>query len=314
MSIENSNEPQSLVEGVIVSESDIGSQKKRAHGQTGPKSQAGKNRTRWNALKDGATAKSSVLPFEDGRLYKIHIAEVEKALNTVNYVEAQMVREYAEGLWRITRHEKRGAYEREHILERITPAKVADMLGLEECYIQSAPDFLIDLKFKIPKKEQALATEALLQYQHLLANAKGIANFNMVWRQYQLLFQKLALWAPKRYPNIKPIFNSLGEGLNLPWQQYPQKLLEMLEEFSRHLFFIAHFEKFKPTIRTWMESWFFLQRTEMRKLEADDQLLMKERNYTQSMLDKLLRFRKSNLYLLSVPEQLSVMHGNTRAA
>jgi hypothetical protein len=173
---------------------------------------------------------------------------------------------------------------------------------------------LTDLKFKIPKKEQALATDALLQYQHLLTNAKGIANFNMVWRQYQLLFEELALWAPNRYPNIKPIFNSLGEGLNLPWQQYPQKLLEMLEEFSHHLFFIAHFEKFKPTIRTWMESWFFLQRTEMRKLEADDQLLIKERNYTQSMLDKLLRFRKSNLYLLSIPEQLSVLHGNTQAA
>lgn len=105
--------------------------RKKAHGQTGPKSMAGKNRSRWNALKDGATAKSTVLPFESEQLYRRLIKEVEQALLPCNYVEAQLVREYAEGLWRITRHEKRGAYERERILENITPAMVADMLGLE---------------------------------------------------------------------------------------------------------------------------------------------------------------------------------------
>lgn len=50
-----------------------------------------------------------------------------------------------------------------------------------------------------------------------------------------------------------------------------------------------------------------LQRSEMRKLEADDQLLMKERNYTYAMLDKLLCFRKSNFYLLGHPDNLTVM-------
>ena len=103
--------------------------KARAHGQTGPKSLAGKNRSRWNALKDGSTAKSTVLPFEDEQLYQKHIREVEKALAPVNYVEAQMVREYAEGLWRIIRHEKRGSYEREHILNSITPKMIADMFS-----------------------------------------------------------------------------------------------------------------------------------------------------------------------------------------
>ena len=62
--------------------------KGKANGQTGPKSIAGKNRSRWNALKDGATAKSAVLPFEDARVYQRHIREVEKALEPKNYVEA----------------------------------------------------------------------------------------------------------------------------------------------------------------------------------------------------------------------------------
>jgi len=108
MSIENAVQPAPAGVGALKPQ-------KKAHGQTGPKSIAGKNRSRWNALKDGATAKSSVLPFEDARLYQRHIREVEKALEPKNYVEAQIVREYAEGLWRIIRHEKRGAYERDKI-------------------------------------------------------------------------------------------------------------------------------------------------------------------------------------------------------
>jgi len=90
--------------------------KGKAHGQTGPKSEAGKKRSRWNALKDGATAKSAVLPFEDERVYKRHIKDVKEALAPGNYVEQLLVREYAEGVWRIIRHEKRSAYERERIL------------------------------------------------------------------------------------------------------------------------------------------------------------------------------------------------------
>ena len=281
----------------------------KAHSQTGPKSIAGKNRSRWNALKDGATAKSAVLPFEDARVYQRHIREVEKALEPTNYVEAQLVREYAEGLWRIIRHEKRGSYQREEIFKRLTPVMMAQMLGLEECYWSCAPDYLMDLTYNITQREEARAKRALSQYAHLQTNAKGIANFNMVWRQYPDLFEDLSLWLIAIDPGSTPIFASTGKDLNLPWQQNPQKLTQLMEKCSKYLYYIAHFEGFKPHIRVWMESWFFLQRTEMRKLEHDDQLLLKERNHTHSILDKLMRFRKSNLYLVTLPGDLSLMQG-----
>ena len=283
--------------------------KGKAHGQTGPKSIAGKNRSRWNALKDGATAKSGVLPFEDVRVYQRHIREVEKALEPTNYVEAQLVREYAEGLWRIIRHEKRGSYQREEIFKRLTPVMMAQMLGLDECYWSCAPDYLMDLKYNITQREEARAKRALSQYAHLQSNAKGIANFNMVWRQYPDLFEALSEWLITKNPGSTPIFTNTGKDLNLPWQQNPQKLTQLLEKFSNYLYYVAHFEGFKPDIRVWLESWFFLQRTEMRKLEYDDQLLLKERNHTHSMLDKLIRFRKSNLYLVTLPGDLSLMQG-----
>jgi hypothetical protein len=42
----------------------------RAHGQTGPKTQRGKWHSKWNALKHGRYAKSTLLPFEDEAAFK----------------------------------------------------------------------------------------------------------------------------------------------------------------------------------------------------------------------------------------------------
>ena len=275
--------------------------KGKAHGHTGPKSQKGKNSSRWNALIDGATAKSSVLPFEDERAYRRHIKAVEQALCPVNYIEQQMVREYAEGLWRIIRHEKRGSYEREEILSCLTPAMAAQFLNLKEGYVRCAPQWLIDPQHKISLQEQKKAQDALGQYRHLITNAKGIANFNLVWRQYPLLFELVAEWLADQYPGSTPLLMSTGKDLHLAWQQHPEKLLPVLEEFANQVYFVAHFESFKPRVRVWMESWYFLQRTAMHRLERAEQLLLKERNYAYSILERLIRFRKSNTFLQSAP-------------
>lgn len=278
-----------------------------SYGHTGPKSLAGRNKVRWNALKDGTTAKSALLPFEDERLYRRHIREVEGALKPTNYVEVQLVREYAEGLWRINRHEKRGAYEREKILSQITPQMVAGILELDEHLILSAPSYLTNLKYKISKAETQEAKKMLSLYRHLVANASGIANFNMVWGQYQDLYKALHVWKSAQGPNTNPVLNSLGAGLNLVWQQDPKTFLKLLDRFANHLFYVAHFESVKPQIRVWMECWFFAQKTEMRRLEASEQLLMKERNHVHGLLEKISRLRKSNVYLDQMPPGIGLM-------
>lgn len=288
--------------------------RKKAHSQTGPRSLAGKNRSRWNALKDGASARSSVLPFEDERLYKRHIKEVEGALQPANYVEVQLVREYAEGLWRIARHENRGACAREKILEQITPAMVAQILRLGERYVASAPYYLTDLKYKISARETADAKRALALYHHLLDNVKGIANFNLVWTQFKVLFEAADAWVQAQRTKTTPILNSLRSGLNIAWQQKPELFLEVLDRFSIHLYYVAHFEEFKPEIRIWMEAWYFGQKMEMRHIEHDEQLLLKERNHVYGILDKIARLRKANLYLESLPSSLSLSQSLNKEA
>ena len=269
---------------------------KKGRGQTGPRSFAGKNNSRWNALKHGATAKSPVLPFEDERIYKRHIREVEVSLSPSNYVESQLVREYGDTLWRIQRQENRSAYERDRILERLTPVMMAQMLGLSPEHCAAAPSYLVNLKAAIPKTQELLANAALEQYERLLENAKGIANFNLVWRQFPDLFNALSVWVD-RQDAMTPLFGSSGKDLALAWQQHPEKIVQYLEILSRELFYLANFSYFKPQIRILMESWYFAQRNELQRLERDDGGLIAERKRANSLLDKLMQLRKSQ-YLL----------------
>jgi hypothetical protein len=309
----SSHENQSAVEANETNPagSTIDTQEKKPskfQGQTGPKTQAGKFRSKWNALTHGRTAKSPLLPFEDPQQYKTHISEIHKALVPDNYVEHQIVEEYANSTWRLQRQEKRSAYQRERILETLTPTMIAGMLGLEERYCKAAPDYFINPKHKISQAQQILALSALDEYHRLLQNAKGIANFNLVWRQFPDLFNALAKWVEMQ-DATRPLFSSSGKDLDLAWQQNPQEILKSLDKLELILYFIANFMEFKPQLRTLMESWYFAQRLELQHLERDDGGLIAERKHANALLDKLMQLRKSQFLLwAAIPKEPS-LHG-----
>lgn len=277
-------------------------------GQTGPKTLTGKSRSKWNSLTHGRTAKSPLLPFEDEKQYRTHISEIHKALVPDNYVEHQIVEEYANSTWRLQRQEKRSAYQREKILEQLTPAMIATMLNLEERYCNAAPEYLINPKHKISKTQQTLALAALEQYDRLIENAKGIANFNLVWRQFPDLFNALANWVDQQDATC-PLFSSMGKDLSLTWQQRPQEILKSLEKLEPILFFIGYFMEFKPQIRTLVEAWYFAQRGELQRLERDDGGLIAERKHANALLDKLMQLRKSQFLLWAATPKEVPLHG-----
>ena len=292
ITISNLATPEPILQEKTTSDNQV--RPRQATGQTGPKSVAGKRKIRFNALKQGRYAKSTLLPFEDEKLYAKHSKEVFAALGPINYIETQLVDEYANAIWRIYRHETRGAYEREQILKRLTPTMAAQMLGIADTKVHKAPEYLIKLAHVIPKTESQQALNAIAQYVHLQKNAKGIANFNLVWRQYSILFEALSVWVDDHGFNT-PLFNGSHEGLSLAWQKNPIKVLESLEALCDELYYVAHWEKIKPAIRVWMESYYFLQRAEQYRINQDEQLLMKERNYAHSLLDRLSRLRKTGV-------------------
>ena len=282
--------------------------RKPAHSQTGPKTERGKWNSKWNALKHGRYAKSTLLPFEDEAAFKLHLREIRAALLPNDYVEQQIVDEYAHALWRLQRQENRIAYVREEILNQLTPAMMAKMLGLSQELCAAAPDYLLDLKKRFHKSNVVLASAAYEQYERLMTGAKGISNFNLVWRNFPDLFNALSAYI-EDLGSLKPLFTANQKDIDYAWQQHPEKIQEHLGALSKQLFYMANFNEFKPQIRIYMEAWFFAQRHELKRLERDDAGLIAERKHANSMLDKLMQLRKSQFAAWAAVAKELPMHG-----
>ena len=77
----------------------------RANAQhsTGPRTEAGKQRSSQNALRHGLTARSAVLPSEDPAAYQQHLRQFMDEYQPATATETQMVQQLADTSWRINR-------------------------------------------------------------------------------------------------------------------------------------------------------------------------------------------------------------------
>src|SRR5271170_7696359 len=70
---------------------------------TGPRTEAGKQRSSQNALRHGLTARTAVLPTEDPEAYQRHLQQFLADYAPANSIETQLVHELADTAWRINR-------------------------------------------------------------------------------------------------------------------------------------------------------------------------------------------------------------------
>src|ERR1022692_3087918 len=77
----------------------------RANSQhsTGPRTDAGKQRSSQNALRHGLTARIAVLPSEDQAAYESHCRNFENEYQPATATETQLVQELADTSWRLNR-------------------------------------------------------------------------------------------------------------------------------------------------------------------------------------------------------------------
>ena len=269
-------------------------------GRTGPKSLPGKYRSSLNALKHGGYAKTKILPFEDEAEYNRLRKDVYKALQPGDIIQNSLANQVVDSLWRIERLELKFAFKREERMADLKPAMLAAMIDADERFVPFAPDYLVTPNHKIAKKDVQDAHVALHQYEQFLRNAKGMSNYNGVWRQYPDLFKGAHIWIDDDV-NV-PLFMNHGNDLNIEWQNDPKSVLTVLEKFAAHMYYRAYFQDFKPKIRVMMASWLFLQKVELRNSDQQDDLLMRERKTYQSLLDSYVKVRKNQ------DEHLAFLH------
>ena len=260
-------------------------------GQTGPKSSAGKKISSMNALKTGLFARSAVLPFEDEMQYKRHCKQVKASMSPQNAVEVALVQQIADSLWKGSRLELRSSLKREQVMGQLTPQQMAEFLGISGKRQARAPSYLLTPNHHFSKKELAVPKKYLQQYEHLMKNVKGVANYESVWRPYKDLFLGLHYWLGSE--DKVDLFMNGFNALNLAWQQRPKLIEEKLEEFCDLLWYQVHFEELVPKIRVWMATWYFLHARDTHAVTQIDELLIKERRHCQSLLDTYFKLRKS---------------------
>jgi hypothetical protein len=259
-------------------------------GQTGPKSIAGKRKSSMNALKSGMFARTPVLPFEDDAQYRRHVKSVIASLAPEDAVQVNLAQQIADSMWRGQRQEYRAALQRDDVFKALTPTIMAEFLGLKGIFAKHPPRFLVTPNLKVSRKDAQEHKRLHGQHEHLVANAKGIANYNMVWRQYPDFFVYLEQWMSSINP---PLFMANRQGLDIHWQNHPRKLEGYIEEYGAHCWYLANFDGLRNQIRNWMGIWFFLKGRESEKIERFDDRMLQERRTCQGLLDCFFRMRKS---------------------
>lgn len=272
-----------------------------AQGQTGPKSIAGKAISSMNAIKHGGFSKKRLLPFEDAKAYQAHLNEVLTDLGPSNSLQKVAANQYADALWRVERIQERETLTREEMMRKVTPQIVAEQLGFEGKKRDLAPDYLIDPNYEIPLAQLEGLDNFFKERHHFLQNCKGMANYNMVWRQYPNLFTHLEKHI-STIKNIKPLFMTNHEGLDLAWQQNPKRLLECLEDLFYIYEYRADFDAIKPDIREILLNWYYRSRGDVNRIDELNETqirLIKECHYLLAQYWKLCKSQNDHTQLQS---------------
>ena len=92
---------------------------------TGPRTDAGKQKVRWNAVTHGLTAQSPLLPGEDPVAYAHNVLDHQKVFNPLNEVEASLVVRMANESWVLRRVEGATVAQITHDVRNTVPRAAA---------------------------------------------------------------------------------------------------------------------------------------------------------------------------------------------
>jgi len=259
-------------------------------GRTGPRSLKGKAISSMNAVKHGAFAKTEVLPHEDeGERRRLEKA-IYRALLPQDALQESLVDQMIDSLWSAERFKLRLAMRQENIFAQLTPVMLAALLEIPTKYQKFAPEYLASPNTKFVKKDLHKPSQHYQQYRHLCQHSQGIKNYQMVFGSYKDLFQGVHDFIGNDYK--VPFLTTTGAGLELAWQQQPQKVEEVLLEYAASLYYQLHFDELRPKIRFWMASWFFLDRTNKKDADYQDEMVLRELNRYQNLLQLYLKYQK----------------------
>ena len=262
-------------------------------GQTGPKTLAGKNRSRFNAIKHGIHAKSKVLPYENERDYKALIKAVLHDLKPEGAIEEDLAMQVADSMWKRYRMEEKIRVRHAELFDHLDCQNLAGLLEVPEKYIPYAPEYLMNMSHRFGPSQTERARYAWQQYEAMIKdNESGqLTDLQDMADHFTTFFEYVELWF-KNTHQLYSLYDPTVNKVHPNWVQQKEHFLEVLEPIGAMLFYQAHFMGWKDQIRNWMQSWYLSQKAELRELDQYELVAIKQAQLTQALLDKLMKLQK----------------------
>lgn len=268
--------------------------RKKSSGHTGPKTAAGKNRLRLNALKHARYAKTKILPFEDEGEYRQLAQELYEDINPQGVVESDLVDEYIDSRWRSRRMEVRIHVEQKSIFDSVDKTQIAAMLEIDLMFYEYLPDYFLNMSKRFGPKQIETANIAWRQYCRMIKEyeAEEFTDLEEIRIHFDVLFEEFEKWV-RTQKDLPPLLSPQREQFNAPWIKDETPLLfEVIHDFAIPMYFQAHFMGWKPQIRNWLEIWYFMQKRELREIDQYDLALIKEIHLQHTILERLAKIQK----------------------
>jgi len=265
-------------------------------GQTGPKSLAGKNRSRFNALKHGRNAKSKVLPYESEKEYKTLVKAVLHDLKPEGAIEKDLAIQVVDSMWKRYRMEEKIRVRHEELFGQLDCEKIAALLDVPEKYIPFAPEYLMNMSYRFGSVQTAEALYAWQQYESMIKDYESgeLTDLQDMADHFTSFFEYVEIWF-RSAQQIYSLYDPTENKVHPKWIQQKEDFFEVIEPIGAMLFYQSHFMGWKDQIRNWMQSWYLAQKFELREVDQYELVVMKQAHLTQALLDKLMKIQKHKL-------------------
>ena len=265
----------------------------KSSGHTGPKSAAGKNRSKMNALKHARSAKSKLLPYEDERDYTQLIHDVYADFEPQGCIEADLANEYIDCRWRSRRMEARIRIEQESIFSKMDRRCIATLVGIEDGFMDHLPDYFLNMSKRFGPRQIELADIAWRQYNNMVRDYDSgkFTDLEEIRVHFDVLFEEFEKWV-RVNAALPPLLAPQRDQFNLAWSEDLEFLFTVIEDFAIQMYFQANFMAWKEQIRNWMQSWYLLQKRELREIDQYDLVLIKETHLAHSIIERLAKIQK----------------------
>lgn len=277
----------------VVAISNVSTVTKNFQGQTGPKTEAGKNRSKFNALKHARYAKSKILPHENEKEYKHLLKDMFEDLKPEGQVQEDLVLQYVDCLWRMHRMDSRISIEQKAIFNLLTKEKMAAMLEIDELFWDFIPDYFLNLNKRFGKKQIELAALIWNQYTGLMRDFSSgeFTDWSEIRIHYDALFLEFEIWV-RQQDDLSPLLTPQRDAFNPQWLANQELLFDTVKDFAISMYFQANFMSWKDQIRNWMTAWYFLQKKELKEIDQFYLAHTKLMHLAHTNLERLVKLQK----------------------